>query len=100
MKTSDLRNVSTRVMRKLMPLACVGVLVMFALGFAGCAGTGGAVYASPGYGYVGVAVDDRPYYVHGGSYWRGGGYYVWRPGHWRHHHGHRVWVHGDYVVRR
>ena len=25
--------------------------------------------------------------------------YVWTPGHWSWHHGHRVWIQGSYVVR-
>jgi hypothetical protein len=48
-----------------------------------------------------VSVGDRPYYVHGPAYYVGPTQYVWVPGHyaWRHHHHHRVWVHGYYVRR-
>ena len=46
---------------------------------------------------IGIAVGDRPYYVHGPAYYVGPHRYVWVPGHygWRHHH--HVWVHGHYV---
>ena len=51
---------------------------------------------------IGISIDvgDRPYYVHGPGYWYRGAYYVWIPGHWDGwRHGHRVWIHGHYVVR-
>ena len=57
----------------------------------------------PGYGaYPGsvtVEIGDRPYYTRGPGYYVGRSYYVWRPGHWSRRNGHRVWVHGHYVVR-
>ena len=56
----------------------------------------------PGYastGYISVAVGDRPYYTHGQGYWAGPRYYTWHHGYWHRNHGHRVWVHGNYVVR-
>jgi hypothetical protein len=49
---------------------------------------------------INVEVGDRPYYLHGPSYWAGGVYYVWVPGHWIRRHHHRVWIHGHYIVRR
>lgn len=48
---------------------------------------------------VAVAVEDQPYYVHGPYYYYGGTRYVWVAGHWGHRHGHRVWVHGRYIIR-
>jgi len=47
-----------------------------------------------------ISTGDRPYYVHGPSYYVGPTRYVWVPGHWawRHHHMTRVWVHGHYIV--
>ena len=60
-------------------------------------------YGYPGYGYPGgvsIEIGDRPYYTHGGGYYVGRAYYVWRPGHWVYTHGRRVWVHGHYVLRR
>jgi hypothetical protein len=53
----------------------------------------------PGYGAVAIEVGDRPYYTRGPGYWAGRSYYVWRPGHWRTRNGHRVWIHGHYVLR-
>jgi len=52
--------------------------------------------AAPG---VVVAVEDRPYYVHGPYYVEHGHRWVWVHGHWAWHHHHRVWIHGRYVVR-
>jgi len=46
-----------------------------------------------------VAIEDRPYYVRGPYYIEGGRRFVWVPGHWGRRHGHRVWIHGRYVVR-
>jgi hypothetical protein len=46
-----------------------------------------------------VEVGDRPYYRHGGGYYVGRTYYVWKPGHWAARNGQRVWIHGHYVVR-
>lgn len=48
---------------------------------------------------ISIALGDQPYYVHGPGYWAGRVYYVWVPGHWRWHRGHRVWIHGHYRVR-
>jgi hypothetical protein len=46
-----------------------------------------------------IAVEDRPYYVHGPWYVVNGYRRVWVGGHWhRHNHG-RVWVHGTYRRR-
>ena len=50
-------------------------------------------------GSVTVEVGDRPYYVHGGGYYQGRTYYVWKPGHWAARNGQRVWIHGHYVIR-
>ena len=50
-------------------------------------------------GYV-VEVGDRPYYNRGPYYVHHGARYVWVQGHWSQRHGHRVWIHGRYVVRR
>jgi len=94
-------------------------LVSAALGLVGCGGYyraypgygpyyggdygGGPYYRGPAYGgYPGsvtVEVGDRPYYVHGGGYYVGRTYYVWKPGHWVVRNGQRVWIHGHYVVR-
>jgi hypothetical protein len=69
------------------------------------AGGGAPYYANgPYYGgnypaSVAIAVGDRPYYTHGGGYYVGRSYYVWKPGRWRVRNGQRVWVHGNYVVR-
>jgi hypothetical protein len=92
-----------------MALVCAGVLIASAFGLAGCADYGTAVYAGPGYGYgpyygpsygyVGIAFNDRPYYLHGRGYYVGNYYYGWRPGYWHRSHGRRVWIHGDYVRR-
>ena len=79
-------------------------LVSAALGLVGC---GGYYTASPGYGpYYGgypasvtVEVGDRPYYLHGGGYYVGRTYYIWKPGHWASRNGQRVWIHGHYIVR-
>ena len=65
---------------------------------------GGPYYNRPYYGggYPGsvtVEVGDRPYYVHGGGYYQGRTYYVWKPGHWAARNGQRVWIHGHYVIR-
>ena len=62
-------------------------------------GAGAIVPSTNGAVAISVAVGDRPYYVHGPSYWVGPVRYVWVPGHyaWRHHH--RVWVHGHYLHR-
>ena len=46
-----------------------------------------------------VAVEDRPYYVHGPYYIVQGQRWVWVHGHWGWHHGRRVWIHGRYVLR-
>lgn len=54
--------------------------------------------AGPQPGYV-VAVEDRPYYVHGPYYIENGRRWVWVTGHWGRHHGRRFWVHGHYVLR-
>ena len=88
------------------------LLISVALGAGGCEGT---YTAYPGYGpyygggpgpyYAGypgsvtVEVGDRAYYTRGPGYYVGRAYYVWRPGHWRWHHGQRVWIHGHYVLR-
>jgi hypothetical protein len=48
---------------------------------------------------VGIAIGDRPYYVHGSYYYVGPVRYVWVPGHWTWRHHHHVWVHGYYVAR-
>jgi len=45
-----------------------------------------------------VAVEDRPYYVHGPYYVVQGRRWVWVAGHWRIVHHHRVWIHGRYVI--
>ena len=46
-----------------------------------------------------VAVDDRPFYIHGPWYVVDGHRWVWVGGHWVIRRGHRVWVHGAYVRR-
>ena len=46
-----------------------------------------------------VAVDDRPYYARGPYYIEHGRRWVWVNGHWGRRHGHRVWIHGRYLVR-
>ena len=83
------------------------VLICAAVSFAGCADyyagyPGYGPYNGPGPYYGGssvvVAVGDRPYY-RGPGYWSGGGYYVWKPGHWGWRHGQHVWIRGHYVVR-
>jgi hypothetical protein len=92
--------------------ALLFLLISVALGAGGCEGT---YTAYPGYGpyygggpgpyYAGypgsvtVEVGDRAYYTRGPGYYVGRAYYVWRPGHWRWHHGQRVWIHGHYVLR-
>jgi len=48
---------------------------------------------------VTIAVEDRPYYVRGPYYVEGGRHYFWVSGHWAHRYGHRVWIHGHYVLR-
>lgn len=71
-------------------------------GYYGRPGYGYSGYGYPGYGYgssVSVAIEDRPYYVHGPGYYAGRSYYVWKPGHWAVRHGRRVWIHGHYVLR-
>src|SRR5689334_13686194 len=68
--------------------------------YAGRPGYGPGYVAAPVPGpAVAIEVGDRPYYTRGPGYYVGSHYYVWRPGHWRHHHGRRVWVHGHYVLR-
>jgi hypothetical protein len=56
------------------------------------------VVAPPPSGVV-IAVEDRPYYVHGPWYVVEGRRWVWVHGHWSHHHHRRAWVHGRYVRR-
>jgi hypothetical protein len=46
-----------------------------------------------------IAVEDRPYYVHGPWYVVYGHRYYWVGGHWRTYHHGRVWVHGTYRRR-
>jgi hypothetical protein len=53
---------------------------------------------TPRAGFV-VAVDDRPYYAHGPYYIEHGRRWVWVNGHWARRHGHRIWIHGRYVLR-
>ncbi len=92
----------------------MGLAGIFAcLAFTGCDdiyGYGRTGYYAPGPGpygpgYVGgpavvsVEVGDRPYYTRGPGYYVGRRYYVWRSGYWRRHHGRRVWVHGNYILR-
>ncbi len=73
----------------------------------GVALSGGActsyVAGPPGPGYygpsVGVVVEDRPYYTHGGGYYLRGSRYVWVGGHYVNRRGGRVWIHGRYIAR-
>ena len=54
----------------------------------------------PAYGpSVGVVVEDRPYYIHGATYYSRGSRYVWVGGHYARRNGHRLWIHGHYVIR-
>ncbi|HEY2801430.1 MAG TPA: hypothetical protein VGI85_12600 [Chthoniobacterales bacterium] len=57
----------------------------------------------PGYygpsGGVAIAVEDRPYYVHGGGYYSRGMHYRWVGGHWVYRGHRRHWVHGHYIGR-
>ena len=69
----------------------------------GYPGYGYPGYGYPGYGYPGsvsVEIGDRSYYTRGAGYYVGRSYYVWRPGHWVQRHGRKVWIHGQYVLRR
>ena len=109
-KATPRNEMKTRLMR----LALLVLLFSAVLSAGGCEGTytaypgygpyygGGPYYGRPYYGgYPGsvtIAVGDRPYY-RGPGYWSGGGYYVWKPGHWAWRYGQKVWIRGHYVVR-
>jgi WXXGXW repeat (2 copies) len=93
MSFPNLANAGITVRQRTIVLLC-----LLMIGASGC-----VEYYGPGYGpYYGpgvvVEVGDRPYY-RGPGYWRGGAYYIWRPGHWAWRRGYRVWVPGHYVVR-
>src|SRR5437660_1596322 len=93
---------ATRRMRSIFSV----LLLCIACVAGGCADYYGAYPAyGPGYGYgypgsVSVEIGDRPYYTRGAGYYVGRAYYVWRPGHWIRRNGRRVWIHGQYVLRR
>jgi hypothetical protein len=88
----------------------VYVILLFAVAFTsgGCvepyaarpySGVAYAPAVAPVSTAVSIEVGDRPYYTRGPGYYVGRAYYVWRPGHWSRRYGHRVWIHGHYVLR-
>jgi hypothetical protein len=73
------------------------ILVSLVLGISACAPVA-VVGPAPPPGGVVVAVEDRPYYVHGPSYFVQGRRWIWVSGHWGWRHHRRVWIHGHYVL--
>src|SRR4051812_28598114 len=100
LNSNGTRSVADKIVH--IPAMLIGACLLAAFGAGGCVATypvapGPAYVAAPA--AVSVEVGDRPYYTRGPGYYVGRAYYVWRPGHWSHRGGARVWVHGHYVVR-
>ena len=70
-----------------MATACTGYVAGPVVG-------GPGYYGGPG---IAIAVEDRPYYVHGPRYISRGQSYRWVGGHYVFRGGQRVWVHGHYA---